>query len=63
MAYLIINALALIATAVLSVVAVVAALAIAGSASEHDHEGAETIVAIDIGFTVVYAIVIGKSLC
>ena len=53
MAYLIINALALIATAVLIEVALVAAL---GSASEHgDHVAIEYTV---IGMAVVYAIAV-----
>ena len=55
MAYLIINALALIAMAVLIVVALVVAFSIVG------HPEAETIVVIAIGMSVVYAIVIGKS--
>ena len=55
MAYLIINALALIAMAVLIVVALVVAFSIVG------HPEAKTILAIAIGVAVVYAIVIGKS--
>ena len=58
MAYLIINALALIVMAILIVFALVTAFIIAGHSG---HPEAETIVAIAIGVAVVYAIVIGKS--
>ena len=54
MAYLIINALALIVMAILIVFALVTAFTIAGHSG---HPEAETFVAI----AVVYAIVIGKS--